>query len=105
MDRVSGITDHLSGGTYLQAAASAADLQNLMISFFDGFRLDRGGLVHPQIRTSVWFSPAGGLFYRKALHVYKNHIILQDFQMMCMNMSIICYQIEEPSMKLASWTL
>ena len=32
----------------LQAAASAADLQNPMIGCFEGFRLGMGVLVHPQ---------------------------------------------------------
>ena len=32
----------------LQAAASAADLQNPMSVFFDGSRLEMGVLVHPQ---------------------------------------------------------
>ena len=59
---------------YLQAAASAADLQNPMIGCFDGFRLEMGVLVHPQSGLLCGAALPG--FFQKNMTFVKKHAFL-----------------------------
>ena len=58
--------------SYLQAAASAADVQNMMILCFDGFWLEMGGLVHLQLGL-LCGAALPGAFFKKIMTFLKKH--------------------------------
>ena len=63
-------------GTYLQAAASAADLQNPMIGFVDGFYLKIAVLVHPQCGFLRGAALPGAFFVPNTL-LFRKHMIFK----------------------------
>ena len=60
---------------HLQAAASAADLQNPMIGFFDGLLLEMGVWVHPQYGF-LCGAAVPGVFFSKKNMTFAKHIYI-----------------------------